>query len=71
MILTNQEFAVLAYIRQIVEPGVMDPLLLQAWVTILSARLVMALVGDKQLANIKVQEANQLYPLEARKAGWQ
>jgi hypothetical protein len=67
VILTNQEFAVLAYIRQIVEPGVMDPLLLQAWVTILSARLVMALVGDKQLANIKVQEANN-YILEARKA---
>lgn len=66
-ILTNQEFALLSYIKQITDPNVMDPLFQSAWATILGARLVMALVGDKQLANIKVQEANT-YIMEARKA---
>lgn len=67
VILTNQEFAILSYIKQITDPNVMDPLFQDAWTTILGARLVMALVGDKQLANIKVQEANS-YITEARKA---
>lgn len=67
IILTNQEFALLAYIKQITDPNVMDPLFQSAWSTILGARLVMALVGDKQLANLKVQEANN-YIVEARKA---
>jgi hypothetical protein len=67
VILTNQEFAILAYIKQVTDPNVMDPLFQEAWTTILGARLVMALVGDKQLANIKVKEAND-YIIEARKA---
>lgn len=67
VILTNQEFALLCYIKQIVDPNVMDPLFQEAWVSILGARLVMALVGDKQLANIKVQDANRAI-IEARKA---
>lgn len=67
VILTNQEFALLNYIKQVTDPNVMDPLFQDAWVTILGARLVMALVGDKELANIKVQEANR-YIIEARKA---
>jgi hypothetical protein len=67
VILTNQEFALLCYVKQITDPNVMDPLFQGAWAAILGARLVMALVGDKQLANIKVQEANS-YIVEARKA---
>lgn len=67
VILTNQEFALLSYIKQVTDPNVMDPLFQDAWTTILGARLVMALVGDKALANIKVQEANT-YITEARKA---
>lgn len=67
VILTNQEFALLSYIKQVTDPNVMDPLFQDAWVTILGARLAMALTGDKQLANLKVQEANQ-YIAEARKA---
>ena len=65
VILTNQEFALLSYIKVIDDPNVMDPLFVEAWVSILGARLVMALVGDKQLANIKVQEANKAI-MEAR-----
>lgn len=67
VILTNQEFALLCYIKQITDPNVMDPLFQDAWTTILSARLVMALTGDKSLANMKVQEANSMI-MEARKA---
>ena len=65
VILTNQEFALLCYVKQITDPNVMDPLFQDAWATILGARLVMALTGDKQLANLKVGEANK-YIMEAR-----
>jgi len=67
VILCNQEFALLTYLKQITDPNVMDPLFQDAWVSILGARLVMALVGDKQLANLKVQQANASI-IEARKA---
>jgi hypothetical protein len=67
VILTNWESATLCYLRQIVDPNVMDELLRQAWITILGARLVFQLTGDKALANMKVQEANT-YIVEARKA---
>lgn len=67
VILTNQEFATLAYVKQLTDPNVMDPLLLDAWSAILGARLCMALTGDKQLANIAIQAANAAIA-EARKA---
>lgn len=67
VILTNQENAIVTYIRQVVDPNVMDPLFLDAWSSILSARLAIALTGDKALANTKIQEANQSV-IEARKA---
>jgi hypothetical protein len=67
VILCNQEFAVMAYIRRITDPNVMDDLFLDAWATVLGARLCMALTGDKALGNVKIQEANA-YIVEARKA---
>lgn len=67
VILTNQEFALLGYVKQVTDPNVMDPLFIGAWSSILSARLVMALTGDKALANLKIGEANS-YIIEARKA---
>lgn len=57
-ILTNQEFAILNYIRQVIDPNVMDPQFLQAWVAGLAGRLVFQLTGDKTLANQKLSEAN-------------
>ena len=36
----------------------MDPLFLRAWRNILSAELCMALTGDKQMANSRIQIAN-------------
>lgn len=59
VILTNQEFAVLAYCRQITDPNTMDSLFQKAWYNVIGAALCMALTGDKQLANSKIQLANQ------------
>jgi hypothetical protein len=67
IILTNQEGAILTYVRQIVDPNVMDPEFVQAWVAVLAARLVYALTGDKPLANVKLAETNA-FIVEARKA---
>ena len=65
VVLTNQEFATLAYCRQITDPNSMDPLFQKAWYNILGAVLAMALTGDKQLANGRIQVANE-YIKEAR-----
>lgn len=52
VILCNQEFATLAYVKQVTDPNVMDDLFLNAWSAILGARLCMALTGDKTLAKM-------------------
>lgn len=59
VILTNQEYAVLMYCRQITDPNTMDPLFQKAWIDILGAKLAMALTGDKGIANQRIQLANQ------------
>src|SRR5882757_245095 len=66
VILTNQEFATLGYVKQITDPNLMDPLFIDAWTAILGSRLVMALTGDKAQANLQVVMANN-YVTEARK----
>ena len=60
VILTNQEYATLMYCRQITDPNSMDPLFQKAWYNVLGGVLCMALTGDKQLANAKIQMANQV-----------
>ncbi|HSW91843.1 MAG TPA: hypothetical protein VLG09_04310 [Candidatus Saccharimonadales bacterium] len=67
VILTNQENATLAFIKQVIDPNVMDPEFQQAWVSILGARLVYALTGDKGIANTLIQVANQ-FVIDARQA---
>lgn len=67
VILTNQEFATLVYVKQITDPNVMDPLFQDAWANILGARLGMALSGDKTLVKLCTEQANNLI-MEARKA---
>lgn len=62
-ILTNQEFATLGYIRQVTDPNVMDPQLQQAWAAALGARMCIQLTGDKTLANMCLQQANQFITL--------
>lgn len=67
VILTNQEFATMAYVKDVTDPNVFDPMFQDALGNILGARLVMALSGDKALANQLVQQTNN-YIMEARKA---
>ena len=55
---TNQEFAILAYIKDIVNPDVMDDQLQEAWAMFLASKLAIALTGDKGLANMRIQDAN-------------
>jgi hypothetical protein len=58
VILTNQEFATLVYCQDINNPDVFDDLFQNAFAKILGATVCMGLVGDKQLANGVIQEAN-------------
>lgn len=67
VILTNQEFAILAYNKQITDPNIMDTLFQSAWIDLLGAQLCIALSGDKTLANAMVASANNSI-IEARKA---
>ena len=67
VVLTNQEAAVLTYVKQVTDVNVMDPLFIDAWALILAARLAMTTTADKNLANQKVQLANGMVA-EARKA---
>lgn len=58
VILTNQEFATLAYIKQVTDPNVMDTLFQTAWINLLGAGLTMALTGNRGLANDLISEVN-------------
>ncbi len=58
VILTNQEFATLQYVKQLTDPNVMDTLFQTAWIKLLGSGLVMALKGDKAFANQLIQEVN-------------
>ena len=58
VILTNQEFAILNYVRDVTDINVFDELFYHAFAKILGGNLVMALTGDKGLANIAIQLGN-------------
>jgi len=58
VILTNQEQAILCYLKRVTDPDVMDPQFVQAWVAALGGRLAIPLTGDKALAKQKIEEAN-------------
>lgn len=66
IILTNQEFATMAYCRQVTDPNVMDPMFQEAWACVLGAGITQALTGDKGLANYAISLANKRIE-EARK----
>lgn len=66
VILTNQEFATMAYCRQVTNPNVMDPMFQEAWAAVLGAGINMALTGDKQISNMAISLANKRIE-EARK----
>lgn len=58
VIWTNQPQAILAYIKNVTNPDIFDPQFQEAIVAALAGRLVMALTGDKGLANLKLSGAN-------------
>jgi hypothetical protein len=62
ILLTNQEFAILAYVRQTVaaEPSIWDSQFTAAVIQRLGSRLVYALTGDKGLANERIKHANEI-----------
>jgi hypothetical protein len=59
VILTNQEFATLAYVQQVIDPNVFDPLFQTALYNALGAAVCQALTGDKTLVKNLVQTVNQ------------
>lgn len=59
VILTNQQNAILAYCKQIIDPNIMDPMFQEAWVYILGGGICLALTGDKALANNCIAMANE------------
>jgi hypothetical protein len=59
VILTNQEFATLAYVQQVTDPNVFDPLFQSALFAALGAAVCQALTGDKTLVKNLVQTVNQ------------
>jgi len=60
VILTNQEFAILNYVRDVTDENLFDDEFQEAFTLILGSRLAIALSGDRQLANLKIAEANAM-----------
>ncbi len=58
VILTNQEFATLAYCRQVTNPNVWDTLFQSALIDLCAASLAMVLRGDRAMANDLVKSVN-------------
>lgn len=58
VILCNQEFATLVYVKQVLDPNVMDALFQTAWIKLVASSMMMALKGDKGAANMLIQEVN-------------
>lgn len=59
VILCNEQIPILAYVKDVSDIDVMDPLFQNAWVESLGATLCFTLTGDKALANACIQKANQ------------
>lgn len=59
VILTNQEFATLVYVQQVLDPNVWDPMFQDAFVNALGGDLCLALSGDKALAKMCYAKANE------------
>lgn len=69
VILTNQEFATLGYVKQITDPNIMDDDFVEAWAYALGAGMAMALTGDKELANKLIIKVNSKIELARQQDG--
>lgn len=63
VIVTNQEFATMTYVQDMLDPNTWDDQFQEAYVKVCAAQLVMAITGDKKLANMEIGEANQIISL--------
>lgn len=69
VVLTNQEFAILNYIKVVEDENLFDDLFQEAFVRILGAKLCTPLAGDKALAANAVNEANIIIQQARRQDG--
>lgn len=60
VILTNQEFAIFNYIKQVTDENVFDDDFQEAFVDVLGASLCLPLSGDKGLTNLAIARANAM-----------
>ena len=58
IILTNQEFGILNYVKDITDVNIFDDLFYTALYNAIGSQLVMALIGDKNLANLAIAKVN-------------
>lgn len=58
VILTNQEFATLGYVKQVINPNVWDTLFESALTTLCGSTMSMALKGDRGFANDLIKKVN-------------
>lgn len=63
VVLTNQEFATLVYVRQLTDPNSMDESFIDTWANILGATVNMSLTGDRGKSNDLIQKANGMIQL--------
>jgi len=59
VILTNQEFATLAYVAQVTDPNLFDTLFQSALSNAMAAKVCQSLTGDKKLVNQLVNDVNE------------
>jgi hypothetical protein len=65
VILCNQEFAILNYVKLVLDPNAWDDSFQEAFVLILGGALCKALTGDTKRANLAIAQANAMI-MEAR-----
>jgi hypothetical protein len=60
VVITNQEFAIMALVKQVTDVTIWDSQFTQAFAHLLGSRLIFSLTGDKGLANERIKYANEM-----------
>lgn len=69
IILCNQEFAILNYVKDVTDINIFDDLFQEALVQILGSKIIMSLTKDKALANLAIGKANEAIHQARRQDG--
>lgn len=59
VVVCNQQYANASYVRQVTNENIFDPMFQDALADVMGANMVMALTGDKSLANMCISMANE------------